>query len=194
MFQTDKVIFGLWLKWWCITTFLSALALAYLKRNFILEVPSLVVIELWSVVLGIFQALLLRKYNLSHKWIAISIVAPILCIPIFIFLATYTTLYCCYTKPNEGLYTIALLGSALISGCIFAAIQYAGAFRCFSAKKQWIVMNGLAFMLLALTTSPESKKAWLFSAIWFGLIQATSLAWLLRSEMISRNRVMVRRP
>jgi hypothetical protein len=185
-------IFRFWSTWWCLTSFVSSLALVLLSLRFAFEVTGLVVVELWSISMGTFQASLLRKYGISRAWILISIAAPFLCVPIFLFLAAYALLICCY-EPKPILFTITLSVVAFISGCIFASIQAFVALQRFSRKKEWIVINGLGFALLAQSGSSHenaisifgvlSPFAWFFSAVGFGLIQSTSMAWLMRSEI-----------
>jgi hypothetical protein len=186
-------IFRFWLNWWCLTSFLSSLALAYLQYGLGFELTyGLVAVELWSASMGVLQALLLKKYHISRAWILVSIAAPFLCVPIFLFLAALALLSCCY-YPKPILYTITLSVVAFISGCVFASIQAFLPLRRFSRKKEWIVVNGLGFALLAqIGTLHEnaisifgllSNVAWLFSAVGFGFIQSTSMAWLLRSEI-----------
>jgi hypothetical protein len=193
MLIKNTPIFRFWLTWWCLTSFFSSLALGYLQYGLAFEVtPMLVAVELWSISMGAFQALLLRKYGISRKWILISIVCPFLCVPIFVFLAAYALLICCY-HPKPVLFTITLSVVAFISGCVFASIQAFVALQRFSRKKEWIVINGLGFALLAQTASLHenaisifgmlSHFAWFFSAVGFGLIQSTSMVWLMRSEI-----------
>ncbi|MBW4618362.1 MAG: hypothetical protein KME17_03115 [Cyanosarcina radialis HA8281-LM2] len=143
--------------------------------------------------MGVLQALLLRKYNISIRWILASILAPLVCTPIFIGLAMFGLLSCCYGNHNPLHYTITLSLMASISGFVFAFIQAKLALWRFSRKRLWIIINGLGFALLAQVAVPHdnavsifgtlSNLAWFFSAVGFGFIQATTMAWLLSSEI-----------
>ncbi len=186
-----KFIF--WLNWWFLTSIASSFALASLQYGGSDLISILVKIEIWSVLMAILQARLLDNYNSSRGWIAAATFAPLLSTPTFIVLAGIGLLGCCYQHSNPIIYTFTLSYTAFISGCIFALIQAYFSLWHFSGKVWWIVCNGLGFALLIQIAAPSenaisvfgslSNFAWCFSSLGFGAIQATSMVWLLQSEI-----------